>query len=79
MTGTLRAALGVALLAAGCASDPPPAAVNLGGFSQAFQQGYAEGCDSAATLIPRRNESRYRREPEYRQGWDDGNSACRRR
>ena len=72
----LRSVLGAMLLATGCASGPAPAPVNLGGFSQAFKQGYSEGCDSAGALHPRRDEFRYRKDSEYRQGWDDGYSAC---
>lgn len=71
-----RAALGATLLA-GCAGAPGTAPVNLGGFSTAFKQGYTDGCDSAGTRSPRRDEARYRTESEYMQGWDDGYSVCR--
>lgn len=93
MTGACRSGLlACTLLAAlvgGCASgaggggdgEPDRRAatrpVNLSGFSSAFRQGYADGCDSAAGS-PRRNESRYKTDAQYLQGWDDGNSACRR-
>jgi hypothetical protein len=70
-------------LLAGCAGAPEPretrAPVNLGGFSASFKQGYAAGCDSAGARSPRRDESRYKTDDDYRMGWNDGLSACRRR
>jgi hypothetical protein len=63
------------IVLAGCTAAPG-ADVNLVGFSAAFKQGYRAGCDDAGAPRPRRDASRYRKEPEYRQGWDDGNSAC---
>lgn len=70
------------LLLAGCAATPgEPRApqVNLGGYSQSFKHGYAEGCESAGSRSQRRNESRYKTEVDYMMGWNDGYSACRRR
>ena len=72
----LRAALGATLLV-GCAAGTPP--VNLGGFSPAFKQGYTDGCESAGALSQRRDEARYKSEPDYMQGWDDGYSICAKR
>jgi outer membrane biogenesis lipoprotein LolB len=80
----------VALLAA-CASyqpqqqpqqsqqpQQPAKRVNLSGYSTAFKQGYADGCDSAQSAR-RRDERRYQGDTDYMMGWNDGNSACRRR
>ncbi len=67
------------LLLAGCAGSPTTGPVNLGGFSPAFKQGYIDGCESAGALSQRRDEPRYKREPEYMQGWNDGCSVCSRR
>jgi hypothetical protein len=74
----------LALLAA-CASYQPPQQsqqparrVNLSGYSTAFKQGYADGCDSAQSAR-RRDERRYQGDTDYMMGWNDGNSACRRR
>lgn len=51
--------------------------VNLSGYSPEFKHGYADGCDSAGPLrAQKRNEPRYRKEAQYRQGWDDGYSVC---
>jgi hypothetical protein len=52
--------------------------VNLSGYSAAFRQGYAEGCESAGNRATRRNEARYQSEADYMMGWNDGFSACRR-
>jgi len=66
------------LLFAGCSGAPATGPVNLSGFSPAFKQGYADGCDSAGMRGQKRNESRYKKDSEYMQGWDDGHSVCRR-
>ena len=80
-------------LAGGCADVPRPGAppaeeqaakpadpanVNLSGFSPAFKQGYAAGCDSARSGRRRRDESRYEADADYLTGWNDGYSICRR-
>jgi hypothetical protein len=83
----MRLALGyvviVVLLASGCAgpqhSPAPRPRVNLAGFSAAFKQGYADGCDHALSLAARKDEQRYRRDADYASGWNDGYSMCRRR
>jgi hypothetical protein len=78
--GPCCAALLAALLA-GCAATepkaPPRKVVNQSGYSETFRQGYAEGCDSAGSRSPRRNETRYKTEADYMMGWNDGYSACR--
>jgi hypothetical protein len=64
---------------AGCAALEPrtdPPRVNLAGFSSAFKQGYSEGCASAGARHPRRDESRYRTDADYRMGWNDGHAIC---
>ena len=58
----------------------PKAAVNLAGFSPAFKQGYADGCASAKSNAARaRDETRYKSEADYAQGWRDGYDICGRR
>lgn len=73
----------IGALLVGCAAAPGPESrppqVNLGGYSETFKQGYAEGCESASARSQRRNEGRYKTEADYMMGWNDGFSACRRR
>lgn len=79
----------LAALLAGCAAissperaepaQPNPPPVNLSGYNTSFRQGYADGCASAGSRNPRRDESRYKTETDYMMGWNDGNSVCRRR
>jgi hypothetical protein len=52
--------------------------VNLSGYSEAFRQGYSDGCTSAGGAL-QRNERRYQSDADYRMGWNDGNSICARR
>jgi hypothetical protein len=68
-----------ALALAACAESGSGRHVNLSGFPPAFQQGYAEGCESAGTGRTRRDEGRYRADEDYMQGWNDGYGVCRRR
>ena len=68
-----------AALLTACAGQPQPAQrVNQAGYSAAFRQGYADGCDSAQSSR-RRDESRYQNETDYMMGWNDGRSACSKR
>jgi hypothetical protein len=59
---------------------PPTAAapgINLTGYSPAFRAGYADGCSSVDA--PRRDDARFKAEPDYAQGWRDGNDICKRK
>lgn len=84
---TARAACGplfllCALLAAGCATDGPGGGprdaapgtrYNLAGYSAAFKEGYADACAS-----PRRQSAqRFKSDDDYRMGWNDGSTICR--
>lgn len=71
----------VVALVAGCGTAPEPKArvVNQSGYSDAFKQGYTEGCGSAGGRGQRRDETRYKTETDYMIGWNDGFSACQRR
>ncbi len=87
----LAATLG-ALCLAGCASlinpqpaqpgplpptaEPPPPPVNLSGFPLPYRQGYADGCASA-TGAERKDSARYQSDGNYRTGWGDGKSLCK--
>lgn len=80
----IRSWLALAIFAAaaalaGCAGQQPPARnVNLSGYSAAFRQGYADGCDSARAAR-RRDEKRYEKDADYMMGWNDGSSMCSKR
>ncbi len=73
------AAVATALIP-GCGGlKPPPREVNLAGYSAEFKQGYADGCESARSLLSRKDQDRYRDEVDYMMGWNDGHSICGRR
>jgi len=52
--------------------------INLAGFPPEFKQGYADGCDSAGGRM-KRDPARYSADPQYAQGWRDGNDMCKSR
>jgi hypothetical protein len=61
---------------------PPTAAspgINLTGYSPAFRAGYADGCSSVDAAARRRDDARFKAEPDYAQGWRDGNDICKRK
>ena len=66
------------LLGACAAPQSTPRQVNQSGYSTAFKQGYADGCDSVRS-VRRRDEQRFQTEADYMIGWNDGYSICRRR
>lgn len=77
--GICRVIVSVAVaMFAGCAGPTETSRINMSGFSPAFKQGYADGCESAGARAQRRNASRYKTESDYMMGWNDGYSACRR-
>lgn len=57
---------------------PPEQRVNQTGYSSAFRQGYADGCNSVQSAR-RRNEQRYQSDTNYMMGWNDGFSICSKR
>ena len=59
-------------------AEPPPPPVNLSGFPLPYRQGYADGCASA-TGPQRRDATRYGADANYRTGWIDGSSLCKRK
>lgn len=48
----------------------------------AFTDGYGDGCRNGSSTASNltgefiRNEARYRSEPDYARGWQDGNRTC---
>jgi len=77
--GIIVAALSALLLAACAGPEPRGRQVNLSGFPPAFQQGYAEGCESAGARGVKRDEARYETDFDYAQGWKDGYKICAKR
>jgi predicted secreted Zn-dependent protease len=74
-----RVLLAAVVAAAGCTGAPTTQPVNQSGYSTAFRQGYAAGCDSVGARRPQRDEARYKTDTDYMMGWNDGYSACQRR
>jgi len=52
--------------------------VNLSGYPPGFRAGYADGCSSVGAAM-KRDETRFKTDSEYAQGWRDGNDICKRR
>lgn len=77
--GLVMAIFAAAAVLAGCAGPQPSARqVNQSGYSAAFKQGYADGCDSTRAAR-RRDEQRYQKDADYMMGWNDGSSICSKR
>ena len=58
--------------------EPPPPNVNLSGFPLPYRQGYADGCASAKGA-ERKDGERFGSDPNYRTGWQDGVTLCKKR
>jgi len=69
---------GMTLVAACAGPQSPARQVNQSGYSAAFKQGYADGCDSTRAAR-RRDEQRYQKDADYMMGWNDGSSICSKR
>lgn len=70
----------ILIVAGGCAtqSQPPAPAVNLSGYPLEFRQGYADGCASV-NAARKRDETRFKADANYAQGWRDGHDICSKR
>lgn len=54
--------------------------VNLAGYPPVFRAGYVDGCNSARRPdSPKKDEERFKREPQYAAGWRDGHDICLRK
>ena len=51
--------------------------LNLSGYPKAFQEGYADGCSSAKSLTQKQNQTRFKTDSQYAQGWRDGHDLCK--
>ncbi|WON74515.1 hypothetical protein [Nitrosospira sp. Is2] len=65
------------------AGPPPPSArpvYNLTGYSPAFKDGYIDGCETAKkSAYGAKDARRISADTQYRLGWNDGFSICRRK
>src|SRR4026207_1535697 len=69
--------LPVAVLLCACAGQKNEPNVNLGGYPPEFRAGYLDGCESAKrTIGQKKDEQRFKREPQYATGWQDGFDIC---
>jgi len=76
--GKIASAIALCLLVAACADQPAQRSrpsINLSGYSPAFREGFADGCETARGNH-RRNEKRFGEDRQYAQGWGDGRSIC---
>ena len=58
--------------------EPPPPNVNLSGFPLPYRQGHSDGCSSASGT-QRKDAARFDADPNYRTGWQDGVTLCRKK
>jgi hypothetical protein len=56
----------------------PPSNINLQGFPLPYRQGYADGCQSVGTT-EHKDAARFKNDPQYRTGWQDGNFLCKKK
>jgi hypothetical protein len=59
-------------------AEPPNPGINLSGFPLPYRQGYADGCASAKGT-ERKDATRFADDGNYRTGWQDGLSLCRKK
>lgn len=52
--------------------------VNLSGYPPSFRDGYADGCNAAKSRRSTRDEARFKSDPQFAQGWQDGFGICSR-
>ena len=69
----------ILIAVAGCASQSPPPvpSVNLSGYPPEFRAGYIDGC-SSVNAARKRDDTRFKSDVNYAQGWRDGYDICRR-
>src|SRR5262245_1995442 len=58
--------------------EPPAPNVNLSGFPLPYRQGYADGCASLSGG-ERKDAQRFASDGNYRTGWQDGYTLCKKR
>ena len=64
---------------AGPLSPSARPAYNLSGYSPAFKEGYIDGCETAKkSAYALKDKHRFANDKQYRLGWNDGLSLCKR-
>jgi hypothetical protein len=67
-----------AALVCACAAPKKEPNINLGGYPPEFRIGYLDGCHSARHAVgQKKDEARFKREPQYAAGWRDGYDICK--
>lgn len=64
-------------LVCACTAQKKEPNVNLAGYPPEFRAGYLDGCESARRDTIRKDEQRFKREPQYASGWRDGFDICK--
>ncbi len=67
----------LAVLAFGCSTPKKEPNVNLAGYPPEFRAGYLDGCESARRNITKKDEQRFKTDPQYSSGWRDGFDICK--
>jgi len=71
--------IAIALLYA-CTAPKKDASINLAGYPPEFRAGYLDGCESSKRSIgQKKDEDRFRHDPQYASGWRDGYDICGKR
>ncbi len=65
-----------AVLAFGCSAPKKEPNVNLAGYPAEFRAGYLDGCESARHNGTKKDERRFKTDPQYSSGWRDGADIC---
>lgn len=63
-------------VAFGCSTPKKEPNVNLAGYPPEFRAGYLDGCDSARRNAMKKDEKRFKSDPQYGAGWRDGYDIC---
>ena len=67
----------LAVLAFGCSTPKKEPNVNLAGYPPEFRAGYVDGCDSVRRDVMKKDEQRFKSDPQYAAGWRDGYDICK--
>ena len=66
----------IATMLSACTAQQKEPNVNLGGYPPEFRAGYLDGCESAKQAGQKKDLQRFKRDPQYATGWQDGFDIC---